>query len=306
MLPPARHQSGFTLMEMVVILTIIALIIGGVLMGRSIMRNSELQAVISDVNRLRNAAKMFQDKYTYLPGDFPDAGSLWGGDTGCNVAATPDTDAATENHVPKKATCGGNGDGSIGNYGSVGGPPSPAYIGSWTGSTPSRETLRLWQHLANAGFIEGQYSGIGSDGLAGYGIVAGMYPGLNVPASKMGDKNGYIMFQANYVTSAGKRMDGTTDELYSYPGQYGHVIEFGTTNGVSAKAAMLKPGMTAEDAAQIDSKIDDGKPGYGSVLPFNPTNSAAPDCTNSGDPALAYYKTTVEGINCSLIFVTGF
>ena len=53
-------------------------LVGGVLMGRNLIRNADLQAVVTDATRYRSAASQFQDKYLALPGDFNGATAMWG------------------------------------------------------------------------------------------------------------------------------------------------------------------------------------------------------------------------------------
>lgn len=299
-----RDHSGFTLIELSVIVVIIGLIVGGVVIGRDIIRNAEMQSVISDVNRFRNAAKMFQEKYKYLPGDFPNAASLWGADTGCTTS-TPNADATTNNATRKKETCGGNGDGMIVGYNGSGAIPTAVSIGN---TQRYREALRLWQHLANAELIEGSYSGAPSNGSAGNGANNGLAPGLNIPKSKLGSNTGYTMFQAYVINGSNQTITGETVGTL-YPASYGHVIQHGNPLAQSTLAwsGNAYPGMTAADAAAIDQKIDDGKPAYGNVLSYaDEIFSGVPNCASSASPDSAEYQITVEGVNCALIFITGF
>lgn len=70
-------KSGFTLIEISIVFTIIALIIGGILLGRDVLQNSRLQSIVSDVSDFQGAIKQFKDKYGYYPGDFPNANGMW-------------------------------------------------------------------------------------------------------------------------------------------------------------------------------------------------------------------------------------
>lgn len=126
-----RQSSGFSLVEMAVVLTIIALIIGGVLAGKDLLRASRVNAIVTDVQKVKAAIQQFDQKYNSLPGDFNRATSFWGTNPNCGTSA-PGTGTQT---------CNGNGDGKI--------PIT---------NDPSEQFL-LPQHLALAGFIEGSYTG---------------------------------------------------------------------------------------------------------------------------------------------------
>lgn len=281
------------------VITIIALVVGGILVGKSLIRNAELQSVISDADRYRQAAKLFKDKYRYLPGDFPEAERFWGAMTGC-----PDPPPSAER---RKATCNGDGDGFIGANGS-----GPAII---YGSTQQqREPLRVWQHLANGGFIDGQYSGTGSPSADG-----GIEVGASIPAGRI-SLSGYTMHYAQWVPAGGAG---------GFTGTYGHIVVFGRASGyydanhgqvlgLSVWQPSFLPILESAEAQQIDSRVDDGRPGTGNVRAYAPgEGSESPDCATSDNPATAEYKTdqsTYVGnsfgeksaITCSLIFVTGF
>src|SRR4051812_42899143 len=122
---PAK-RSGFTLVEIAVVMAIVALLAGGVIVGQSMIRASQVRSVVSDLTRYSQAVQNFRDKYNSLPGDFSGATALWGVESGAcpNGTGTP------------PQTCDGNGNGNIDNY---------------------QESLRAWQHLANSGFIDGSY-----------------------------------------------------------------------------------------------------------------------------------------------------
>ena len=65
------RQSGFTLVEIAIVVTIIALLISGILGGQALLRSAEAQDVIATAKDLSGAAQTFKQRYHYLPGDFP-------------------------------------------------------------------------------------------------------------------------------------------------------------------------------------------------------------------------------------------
>ena len=146
-------RKAFSLIELSIVLVILGLLAGGILAGQSLIRASELRAVISEYNRYKTATYAFRDKYFALPGDITNATSIWGKDTTSAYAcATAAGNAATP------GTCNGDGDGNIGAT-NIGGP----------------EGVRAWQQLSMADMIEGQYNGLNGSVL----VI-----GTNVPASK--------------------------------------------------------------------------------------------------------------------------
>lgn len=148
-------QRGFSLVELSIVLVILGLLVGGILAGRSLIRASELRAVMAEGTNYRTALQAFRDKYFAIPGDFATATSFWGdqatGTGACASAATPDGNPGT---------CNGNGDGAI----------------LWG----QREQFLFWQHLALAGLVEGTYTG-----RQGPSNIAQHIPGTNAPASKV-------------------------------------------------------------------------------------------------------------------------
>ena len=65
-------RSGFTLIELSIVLVIIGLIIGGVLAGQDLIVAAKNRAQISQIEKYQTAVRTFQSKYGYLPGDIMD------------------------------------------------------------------------------------------------------------------------------------------------------------------------------------------------------------------------------------------
>jgi prepilin-type N-terminal cleavage/methylation domain-containing protein len=85
-----RRQSGFTLIEIAIVLVIIGLLLGGILKGQELITSARVRNIIAQMDGTKAAFFGFQDRYRALPGDF--------------TAATTQITGATQN---------GNGDGQI-------------------------------------------------------------------------------------------------------------------------------------------------------------------------------------------------
>ena len=65
------RQSGFTLVEIAIVLVIIGLLLGGVLKGQSLIASAKYKNLNSQAQSIETAVYAYQDKYKYLPGDDP-------------------------------------------------------------------------------------------------------------------------------------------------------------------------------------------------------------------------------------------
>ena len=118
-----RKQSGFTLIEIAIVLVIIGLLLGGVLKGQELITSARVRNLISQQDGIKAAYFGFLDRFRALPGDYNQAAA--------NIACTP-------------ACSNGNGNGQI----------TPNAI---AGATID-EHVAAWEHLSRAGFINGSYA----------------------------------------------------------------------------------------------------------------------------------------------------
>ena len=70
------RSSGFTLVEMSIVLIIIGLLVGGILKGQELIRNAQSKSLISQIDAYRAANNAFVDKYGQYPGDLSRASLL--------------------------------------------------------------------------------------------------------------------------------------------------------------------------------------------------------------------------------------
>ncbi len=70
---PESKESGFTLIELSIVLVIIGLIVGGVLVGQDLIKAAQIRAMVSQIEKYDAAVNTFRGKYNGLPGDLSNA-----------------------------------------------------------------------------------------------------------------------------------------------------------------------------------------------------------------------------------------
>lgn len=68
-----KSQSGFTLVEIAIVLVIVGLLLGAVLKGQELIFNSKVKATYNMARELSVAFAGYQDRYKQIPGDDPQA-----------------------------------------------------------------------------------------------------------------------------------------------------------------------------------------------------------------------------------------
>jgi prepilin-type N-terminal cleavage/methylation domain-containing protein len=228
--------SGFTLIEMSIVLVVIGLIVGGVLVGQDLIRAAGVRATISQIEKYNTATNTFRDKYGGLPGDL-------------NAAS-----AAQFGFIARGSFAGeGDGNGVIeGMDGNMLGRNSGRLEGSG-------ETGVFWVDLSMAGLIDNSFNTAVETNPMG-SVTAATTPNLAsyFPPTKLGAGN-YI-----YVWSGGL----SPGETY---GTSNGVNYFGISAITSITPSgpvnlSSDTGLTIAQAYSIDKKIDDGIPQSGNVM----------------------------------------
>jgi hypothetical protein len=75
----ARRQTGFSLFEIAIVLALVALLVGGVLLGSGLVAQSRIKSLAKDFDGLALAVAVYADRYGALPGDDPQAELRWVG-----------------------------------------------------------------------------------------------------------------------------------------------------------------------------------------------------------------------------------
>jgi len=65
--------KGFTLVELAIVITLIAIITGGIIQGAKMLENVRILRTIKDIESYRVATEMFVGAYKQLPGDLEEA-----------------------------------------------------------------------------------------------------------------------------------------------------------------------------------------------------------------------------------------
>src|SRR3954470_19328765 len=117
------QQSGFTLVEIAIVLVIIGLLLGGILKGQELINSAKVKNLANDFRTVPTYIYGYQDKFKSLPGDDP--------------AANAHVNGATNATTP--ASSQGNG----------------VINGLWNSTTQSDESYLFWQHVRLANLAAG-------------------------------------------------------------------------------------------------------------------------------------------------------
>lgn len=117
-----KQQSGFTLVEIAIVLVIIGLLLGGVLKGQELINSAKVTGLSQDFTRVQTALYGYQSRYRAVPGD--------------HATANPAINLA-QNATPVLTLGNGQID------------------GAWDSATLTDESVLFWQHARLAGFLSG-------------------------------------------------------------------------------------------------------------------------------------------------------
>ena len=218
----SSKQSGFTLVEIAIVLVIIGLLLGGVLKGQELITSSKAKALDNDKAGLTAAFTSYSDRYKMMAGD----------DSLVATRFTPDQ-------------CGGiacvPGDG--------GGTLNGAGWNTWSAAlaaaplpTNASEQLKVFQHLRAGGFLKAGEQNIAFPALSGFsnprnaaGTRIGVAPGGYVGQIQASQAQAFVFFES-VPSSVAQALDSSVDDGFMNLGTYRAV-----NNGVAA-AANVNPG----------------------------------------------------------------
>jgi prepilin-type N-terminal cleavage/methylation domain-containing protein len=258
-----HKQSGFTLVELAIVMTIIGLLIGGILKGQELMLNARVTATIAQVRSYEAAATTFRDSFASLPGDMPGASTRL---PGCVASCDPVAASA--------------GNSIIGN---------PLWSAGWASqgvalsdTTVSKETTLFWIHLLAADLI----SGVSPEPITT--PATAVQWGVTHPQARI--NGGFVI---GYANGAGVQ-PGLAATVNTNP--TGLQLALNTAPNIALGTTAGQNPLTAGKAAQIDRKMDDGRPSSGFVQAYGVTASCF---TAAG--TLVYAEGTT-GNDCGVLF----
>ena len=226
------RQSGFTLVEIAIVLVIIGLLLGGVLKGQELINSAKIKNLVADMNGISTAVYAYQDRFKALPGDDSGAVGRWGASTAAAAPAASVGDATLQ--------------------------------GVFNSATVTDESRLFWQHLRLAGFIGGDpntaqpinaVGGItGVQWGAGNQTVAPLTQGLA----------GLVVCQANILGRIAESMDNQLDDGRPNSGAVRSWTQ-GAGLLVAADAAVAAVDITVAAAGKASpavTYVDDGNTMY--------------------------------------------
>ena len=220
-----NKQSGFTLVEIAIVLVIIGLLLGGVLKGQELINSAKVKNMINDFRATSTFVFAYQDRFRALPGDDPRAVA----NVGAAAAAT--TPALT-----------------LGNA---------RINGTWLSLTPTDESYLFWEQVRRAGLATGDPAPVAAP------AAADAYNPRNADGGRMGITGDPVITTAGawvanfYICSAGiqgrfaRQLDTTIDDGNTSTGTVrviGTVAENVAATGGLASAATSATIGVADDA----------------------------------------------------------
>lgn len=208
-----KKQTGFTLIELAIVLVIIGLLLGGVLRGQELINSAKVKNMARDFQNVQVYIYGYQDKFKALPGDDAAVGTHLTGATPANV-------------------------GTLGNG---------VIQGNWDTTTDGDESCVFWQHVRLAGLAPGPtivscaagntYQPRNADGgLIGVQSVAGF-------TDITGMTGAYVVCSDSILGKFAKQLDITLDDGVGNTGSVRVQVAGGAANTGVAAAADSVPHM---------------------------------------------------------------
>ena len=195
-----RNQSGFTLIEIAIVLVIIGLLLGGVLKGQELINSAKVKNLATDFRNIPVFIYGYQDKFKSLPGDDATMGT-------------------TGTHLTNGAACA---------PGAKCVPGNGLIDGFWNDYDANSEAYLFWQHARLAGLTSGPIIVPAAPALGdGYrpvnaaggeiGIQSGTTVPANVPvyadaAQTLPIRGTYIICSPNILGKFAKQLDIQLDD----------------------------------------------------------------------------------------------
>jgi prepilin-type N-terminal cleavage/methylation domain-containing protein len=214
-----RNQSGFTLIEIAIVLVIIGLLLGGVLKGQELINSAKVKNLATDFKNIPVFIYGYQDKFKALPGDDANVTTHVTGGTACTPAAVGLCDP-------------GNG----------------IIDGVWNATAITSESYLFWQHVRLAGLAPGSTdtttpaSYLPTNAAGGtIGIQSGTSIAANAPIKDLSGtpvaiRGAYIICSTGILGKFVKQLDTQMDDGNTATGSMMATPTTGYAIGASATA----------------------------------------------------------------------
>ena len=229
----AHRQGGFTLIEIVIVLVILGLLMGGVIKGQELITSARVRSLTALMDGVKAAFYGFQDRYRGLPGDYMAADKLL--------------------RCPGGTCLKGNGDGVI-----------ERTAVPLAGSDPNEATL-LWTHLTSSGLLNGNYAMTAGETVPTDAntpknpfniymqvVYDGRYADKNTPAANRHNLKLGALVPVEIAAEVDRKADDSNGVSGSFRfSTYGDAASGGNAPAAPpAPAATYSPGQCVSDAGQ--------------------------------------------------------
>ena len=203
-----KQQSGFTLIELAIVLVIIGLLLGGVLKGQELINSAKVKNMATDFKNIQVYIYGYQDKFKALPGDDHSAAA--------HVTGATNATNGTQNGIIQ---------------------------GQWNTATDGDESCVFWQHVRLAGLAPGPtavncaagntYQPRNADGgLIGLQSVSGF-------TKITGMSGAYAICSDAILGKFAKQLDTALDDGETSTGSFRAVLSATATGAGVASAAVV-------------------------------------------------------------------
>lgn len=202
-----KQQTGFTLIELAIVLVIIGLLLGGVLKGQELINSAKVKNMAADFRNVQVYLYGYQDRFKVLPGDDHNANT--------HVAGT-NPGNGTQNGVIE---------------------------GTWNTAVDADESCAIWQHIRLANLAPGStaiscaanntYQPRNADG----GIIGVQSASTAIPEIT-GMTGAFVICSANILGRYAAQLDTTLDDGVGNTGSVRVAVAgAASSTGVAAPAA---------------------------------------------------------------------
>ena len=196
-----KKHSGFTLIELAIVLVIIGLLLGGVLKGQELINSAKVKNMATDFKNVQVYIYGYQDKFKALPGD---DGQVTTHLTGATLATT-------------------------------GGAVSNGVIdGKWDSTTNTDESVLFWQHVRLANLASGPttvdanfYPKNADGGRFGVQSISGFTSVTNMPGT-------YVACSRGVLGKFAKQLDVSLDDGDGSKGSVRVVVKDTPSDGIAS------------------------------------------------------------------------